>query len=268
MTINLPGFPVDAPVVGPAKHDLVRSAQKGDAARFEDGVRFFPEGSATMSLAEYAQGSSPATKSSPKTAPTEVVAPPWIIEAAWTRPVGVEIKAFGERAMEQTESSLIELKLAEGAGSTGAPYLSDANCTTLGTTAVSPIKGVGRIQQAFALIGGHGTIYVNPLIAASLAAGDFFEEIDGKLYDVARGDLIIVGNVGAKGKGPTTAAADASYIFGHLGEPILYLSEAQVYGDGMTEGIEYTTNTGIVRVEKTVVVEFNTGQWETLVTPA
>lgn len=258
--------PVDAPQVAPEIHNLVSSAHQPGVDvenRWEAGVTFVPEGDDTLSTHAVETGS-PDAKSTAKAAPALVEARSFLIEGAWTRPSGsytnAEIEAMAHRAMEQTQSSKIEAVLCAGDPSTTAPYLIDSNCTKLGTTAVKAAVGLGRIQAAFAAIGGHGTVYVSPLIAAVLAQGNtFVEDNDGKLYTAARGDLVIVSNMGVAGPA-ATATGDDSFIYGHLGEPELRMSEIQIYLVPAAD-----RNNTIVRVERTVSVTFAPGQWATLV---
>ena len=254
-----PSDAVDAPPVGTEEHNLLASVEAISVSdnHWEMGLKFFPEGDVHPVLAEILDVG--AAKSTPSSGSGESSYIPFLIELAVKRPLGwteAEVEAIALRALEQTQSSLIEDLLAAGSVS-GSQYLADANLTLIGSDAAVPEVALARLETAIAAQGGHATIYMSPGVATILGSA-YLYEVGDKLYTL-RGDLVVVGNLGNQGPGATTATTDQSYIYAHIGEPVLRLGSVQVYS-----AIDHTINERVVRVERTVSVVFVPNQWITL----
>jgi hypothetical protein len=168
-----------------------------------------------------------------------------------------EVTDIARRALERNASAIIENRQAVGSVA-GNQFLADTNVATVTGTYI-PNAAIGVVETEFAKVGGQGTIYLSPLVASYLAAGDLLTEKDGKLYTTTRESLVVVGNYGAKGPAGATAAAGTQWIFGHLGKPQLLLSEAMVF-----DAFDQATNQPHARAELVAAVLWNPGQWATL----
>ena len=255
-----PSLPVDAPVIHQEQHNLLSSITPLtlDDGHWGMGLAFTPEGWVYPVKAEILDAG--AAKSSAVSGEQPVDYTPFLIELAITRPGSWPqdvVEAIAMRAMEQTQSSLIEDLMTKGSV-TGSQYLVDSNTTLFGANAAVPQVAMARLYESIAAAGGEVTFYMSPGVADILGTMGL-KEYDGKLYTLARGDLVVVGNYGVPGPNAGTSGTDESYIYAHLGRPVVRLGGYQIYTE-----IDWTTNDWVCRVERSVAVTFQPGQWLTL----
>lgn len=259
---------IDTPPIGTPKHDLVSSARTPDKPHnWEQGIVFVQEPIAGTASSGRVIIQGVTTKSAQLTQNSSYMGTeyePFLIEVGVSRQEmsysPEEQEAIARRVMERTERRIIEQRMLLGTPGTTNMFLADPTTTTTIAGTNSAIQAVAIIQTGFADAGGMGTIYVSPRVVEQMQ-GLLDEDSDGRLRTKIRGDLVIVGTYGVNGPWPQIAGAGTSWVFGHLGEPELFLSDAMVF-----DAYDQTTNTPTVRVEKVAAVVWNPGQWATLAT--
>lgn len=259
---------LDTPTIGTPEHDLLASAHRPEKPHnWEQGVAFIQEPIAGSAASGRVIIQGVTTKSAALTQNASYMGieyEPFLVEVGVNRHQGYapsDREEIARRVLERTQRRIIEQRML--LGTPGVPtnmFLADPATTTEVTGSWNAPQSIAVIQEQFATAGGHGTIYISPRVAQQMQ--DLLTEEDGKLYTKVRHDLVIVGTYGLNGPWPKVNAPStgSSWVYGHLGEPYLLLSDEPI----ITDAFDQATNQPTVRAEKVAAVVWNPGQWATL----
>jgi len=264
---------VQAPSLRRAANGLVEVGNRIDVGddKWEDGVTFTPLGKQV--IFGHAPGCPSGNKSPFADCPPVVVASTYLLEMglAWSLvDMGAGPKEIMTEAFEIGTSPVLERLAWEGiadvapgtpltlpalsgtqatgaiagrimAGATAPPTLT-GQALSVGTATGNVAKGIGMIEakllDASDHIGGGGTIFMSPVIAAQGGAGGAID-LD-KMITRATESKIVVGNF------------DADLVIGVLGDVDVYLGETFVL-----EAQERSTNEWVGRAERRAVAVWN-----------
>lgn len=255
----MPYHVVTVPEATPARHSLVDSATVIDEPSnyWEAGLTFDENGCALPVAVEI--DCPPGAMSTPVdcVGTDEARAySPYMIELAIERPAGSfsegRVAEIARTNLQVSGTAAMEDVLINGLTGTTNAYLGASAGLTEVTagTPVKPAVALGLIQEALAERAAHGTLHASPLVVNLLP--DLVEGEENKLFTKVRHDLVVVANVGTSGPGQAPADAGSRFIFAHLGEPELRMSEIDVQTT-----LDHATNRWTARATRIVAVTFD-----------
>jgi len=169
-----------------------------------------------------------------------------------------EFKARAEIALGASESYAVEIEFASGAALPLNPYLNDSNLDVISASAESPVRALGRLEDAIAVTARGGIIHVSPAASIALSSAYLVQHRSNQLFTM-RGTPIVVGT-GYVGQFPDsvgTLGVDEAWIYA-TGPIQIRRTAIETIPANVSEALDREVNSITYRAERHYLVDWDT----------